>query len=157
DPTRLTFTAVDDGNYTVRLTVSDDDGGSAFYDRVISVTNVAPRLAITSDPATTAADGSVVGLAALASDPGVTDVLTFSWSVTRDGSPFASGSGAKFAFAPSGGGTYVATLSVNDGDGSIVSTSALIITGSAAADTISITPATLSGLPGNPTLNQVLI
>jgi hypothetical protein len=51
------------------------------------------------------------------SDPGTADTHTYSWSVTKDGSPFSSGSGAGFSFTPDDNGSYRVELTVTDNDG----------------------------------------
>ena len=41
------FTSADNGTYTFRLTVTDDDGGSSFDDVVVTVQNAAPSATVT--------------------------------------------------------------------------------------------------------------
>ena len=89
DPAQFVFTPPDNGSFVIGLTVRDDDGGIATASKTLSVQNVAPTATIASDPATTAADGSVVGLAAVVTDPGTADTtpntFTYSWTATRNG------------------------------------------------------------------------
>ena len=156
DPRYLKFTPTNDGTYAVSLTVTDDDGGTTTATRTLMVQNVAPRLTISTDPAGTPS-ASNVALVSLVTDPGSIDTFTYAWTVTRNGAAFGTtGFGPTYSFNPSVGGTFVVTLTVNDGLAS-VSTSSLILVANPAGGTISVTPATLTGLPGNPTINQILV
>src|SRR5262249_47762770 len=105
------FTPSDDGAFVVTLTVSADDGGTT------TVTNAPPTAAITGAPAA-GPEGTAIALGSTATDPSTDDAaaLTRSWSVTKNGAAFATGSGASFGFTPNDNGTYVVTLTVSDGD-----------------------------------------
>src|SRR5204863_217550 len=87
--------------------------------KTVTVTNVAPTVAITGAPAT-GPEGATISLGSNVSDPSSADTtagFSIAWSVTRDGSPFASGSAASFSFTPDDGGSYVVTLTATDKDG----------------------------------------
>ena len=94
----------------------------------VTVNNVAPQqLAISgpgSTPApTTASEGDTISLVASATDPaGPFDPLTYSWNITRNGSEYLQISGPSISFDVLDGGTYRATVTVNDGDGGTAST-----------------------------------
>jgi PKD repeat protein len=45
--------------------------------------------------------------------------LVYAWSVTKDGSLFAAGSGTAFTFTPDDNGTYVVSLIVTDAAGRV--------------------------------------
>jgi len=60
------FTPVDDGLYTVELTVTDDDGGQAVHTVMITADNVAPVLNVSGSQ--TIAVGGVLTLAGLVAD-----------------------------------------------------------------------------------------
>lgn len=53
-------------------------------------------------------------LLAKVSDPGVGDVFTYAWNVTRNGDPFTSGSDATLSFLAVDAGYYVVGLTVTD-------------------------------------------
>src|SRR5206468_8934606 len=104
------FTPDDNGTYVVHLTVTDKDlGVGTALDQTISVYNVAPVVSISGAPAN-APEGSAISLGSIVSDPSSVDQATgfgYSWSVTKNGAVFASGSGAGFSFTPDDNGTYV--------------------------------------------------
>jgi uncharacterized delta-60 repeat protein len=110
------FDPDDNGTYTVKGMVRDKDSGTREYTASVTVANAAPVVAITGAPAT-GTEGVPVTLGRSVTDPGIADTHTFAWTVTRDGDPFATGTGAAFAFTPTGGGTYAVTLVATDDDG----------------------------------------
>jgi PKD repeat protein len=121
-----TFTPDDNGSYVVTLTVTDDDGGVGTATQTIAVTNVAPTAAITGVPAG-GTEGTAITLGSTVSDPGTADSHTYSWSVTKGGSAYASGSGAGFSFTPDDNGTYLVTLTATDDDGGSDTETATIV------------------------------
>jgi parallel beta-helix repeat protein len=119
--TAFTFTPDDDGTYRVVLTVDDGDGGVTTVERAVAVANEAPTVAIVgaSDPRV---EGTPITVTGTATDPaGANDPLTFAWTVTRDGAPFAGGSGPDVTFTPDDNGSYTVTLTVADDDGGVAS------------------------------------
>jgi hypothetical protein len=133
DPSTGAFTfAPDDGPASYTVTVRATDNGlpalSSTRTFTITVNNVAPTPAIAGAP-TTSPEGTAITLTATATDPSAADTaagFTYAWSVTKDGSPFATGSGADFAFTPDDDGTYVVTLRATDKDGGVGSTTATV-------------------------------
>jgi DNA/RNA endonuclease G (NUC1) len=71
------------------------------------------------------AEGSAINTSGSATDVDDTD-LTFAWSVTKNGSAYATGSGASFSFTPDDNGTYAVTLVVSDPHGGTDTKSASI-------------------------------
>jgi PKD repeat protein len=110
------FTPDDNGTYVVTFTVTDDDGGAGSDSKTITVTNVAPSTSINGAPATSP-EGTEIDLTSSVQDPGSADTHTYAWSVTKDGSPYASGTDENFSFTPDDNGSYVVTLTVTDDDG----------------------------------------
>jgi PKD repeat protein len=113
------FTPNDNGTYVVTLTATDKDGGVGTASQTIAVTNVDPTAAVTGAP-TSSPEGTAIVVSSAVSDPSSIDTaqgFARSWSVTKNGSPFASGSGISFAFTPNDNGTYVVTLTATDKDG----------------------------------------
>jgi autotransporter-associated beta strand protein len=110
------FVAVDDGTYVVSLSVVDKDGsvGTA-TPRTVIVSNVAPAVAIVGAPGSSP-EGTAIPLTSTVNDPGTADTLTYSWVVLKDGLSYANGAGSSFTFTPGNAGTYVVSLSVDDGD-----------------------------------------
>jgi hypothetical protein len=70
-------------------------------------------------------EGSAVTLGSIVTDPGA-DTPSVSWSVNRNGSPFASGNGASISLTFANNGSYEVTLRAVDEDGAAGSTTATI-------------------------------
>jgi len=124
----------DDGLYSWRLTVEDDDGGSASAYGDISTSNVAPSLVVNGGMIID--EGQMVNLIAIATDQG-SDDLTFDWSWGEGSSesrtyfndglspdpprspngtfPFTAVDEATHAYGDNG--VYTVTLTVTDDDG----------------------------------------
>ena len=116
--TSFQFRPGDDGQYVLTLIASDEDGGSASTELIVSVDNVAPTASL-SGP-TSGIEGSPLTLLGSATDPaGSHDILTFTWLVAKDGLAFASGSGRNIRFTPDNNGLYQVTLTVSDEDGGV--------------------------------------
>ena len=64
-------------------------------------------------------EGTLISLTGSFTDPGTADTHTQAWAVTKNGSPYASGSGASFSFTPDDNGSYVATYTVTDDDNGV--------------------------------------
>ena len=111
-----TYTAA--GNYDATLTVSDGNGESDTSTISIAVdpANRPPLAAATATPLAGAAPLAVTFSAAGSSDPD-SDPLGYSWDFTSDGSADAAGPTATHRYL--GAGTYIATLTVSDGNGGI--------------------------------------
>ena len=119
-----TFTTryADDGDYPVRLAVTDDDAGTVSLDVQIRVDNVAPTIAPFGPAA--GPEGAPGALTATATDPGA-DALTFTWEFEAGptftetfpptGSPTTATSSAAFLYGDDG--SYSVRLTVTDGDG----------------------------------------
>jgi ELWxxDGT repeat protein len=102
----------DDGQYTVAVTVGDEDGDQATATSSVTVVNVAPTIAAMNGPASLL-EGHSGSFSAAATDPGA-DALTYSWDF-GDRSPAAGGAAVQHTFADNG--NYTVTLTVTDGDG----------------------------------------
>lgn len=100
----------------VLVTLTDDDGGSDSATLSLDVTNVAPVAVINALPGPLL-EGETITLTATVIDPGSGDVPSYAWSVTRDGTLYATGSEPSFPLVADDQGTYVVSLTVNDGDG----------------------------------------
>jgi uncharacterized delta-60 repeat protein len=122
DASIFSFTPDDDGSYVVTLTVTDDDGGVGIDSKTIVVSNLNPTAAINGAP-DSSPEGTAINLTSTVSDPGSADTFTYAWSVTKNGTAYASGSVASFSFTPDDDGTYLVTLTVTDDDGGVGSDS----------------------------------
>jgi len=135
------FTPVDNGTYTVTLTVTDNAGDFTSDTAVITVTNVAPTPSITGAPASSP-ENTLVSLGSTASDPGTLDTRSYLWQVVAsNGQVIADGSGTTFDFTPFDNGTYTVTLTATDSDGdSSFDTAVITVTNVAPTATFSVDP-----------------
>ncbi len=109
--TDVTHTYTDNGDYTVTLTVTDEEGETA-QTLDVSVNNVVPEIT-NIDGETNVDEGEEVTYSAIASDSG-NDELTYTWNFGDD-SEVVTGKNVNHTFADNG--IYDATLSVEDEDG----------------------------------------
>ncbi len=119
----FSFPVTDEGTHVVALTVDDGDGGVGTVQAEVAVENVAPTVAIVGLPESVTED-SEVSLGSTVYDPGVDDVITLSWTATLGGVEVAFGPGPDFAFIPADPGTYLVTVTADDGDGGVGSAAA---------------------------------
>lgn len=123
DNAGFAFTPTDEGDYVATCVITDDDGGFVLATSgTITVTNANPAASISGEPESFINEGSLVSLSAVATDGGANDTLSYSWSVEKNGNPYALPGGttvdeADFNFIPTDNGTYVATVTITDDDG----------------------------------------
>ncbi len=128
DTTELnpTHTYVQDGTYTVLVTVTDDDGGQASKPFIIDVENVAPVPTI-HVAVTTIEENNTVLFKASAVDPGPEDLISFFWNFGDESNPdYANDEEALHLYVDNG--VFRVTLRAMDGDGGISSPAAVMIT-----------------------------
>ncbi|MFV2066546.1 MAG: beta strand repeat-containing protein [Pirellulales bacterium] len=106
------------GLFAIDVTVKDDDSGQVAASTTVGVSNVPPTVSILAAPAT-GSEGSPIHLNSQVTDPGLPDPPDFAWNVTKDGSPFASGTASQFTFTPDDEGSYVVRLTVIDDEGGV--------------------------------------
>jgi len=139
--TNQNHTYADDGPYTLTITATDDDGGSAVSTLGVVIGDVAPI--ITSLVVPGAVEGDPVMLSATATDPG-DDTLTYTWDL-GDGSPVQMGPTVVWIYGEDG--SYTVTLTVAAEDGNPVSQSTLCVITNVAPEITSLV-ADSSGLEG---------
>src|SRR4030095_11046746 len=127
----------DNGTYVVTVTVNDGDGGTATQSKTTTVTNVAPTATINGAPPNSP-EGTAISLTSGVTDPSTVDTFTYAWSVTKNGSAFASATTQNFTFTPTDNGTYVVSLTVTDDDGGAGSAPTKTITETNVAPTVTI-------------------
>ncbi len=143
----ILFDVNDNGTFVVTLVVTDDDGGSVTRTKTINVTNANPDAEITGEPGSSVNEGTPVTLNVVATDPGVLDTFTYTWSVKKNGQAFALPNNAvvdqtSFTFTPTDNGSFVAYCRVVDNSNGETTASSDAITVVNVAPTASIT-----GLP----------
>jgi hypothetical protein len=112
----------------VTISASDGQGHVTTASFSVTVTTVAPTAQITSDPIE-GPEGSAVPFTGAGSSPAAADnsTLVYKWTVTKNGSSYASGAGTSFSFTPDDEGTFVVTFTVSDDGGMSGTDSATVI------------------------------
>ncbi|AMV35947.1 right-handed parallel beta-helix repeat-containing protein [Planctomyces sp. SH-PL62] len=119
DQATLAFAPVVPGEYVVSVTASDPHGASGHASQAVSVLNVAPTVVIPPIPEQIDA-AATVSLTAQAADVNPSAVLTYAWTVLRNGTVVAVGDRAVLDFTPIFPGVYEAVVEVSDGEGGLV-------------------------------------
>ncbi len=103
-------------DYTVSVTVTDDDTGTNMAMAMLTVSNVAPMVTINDAPLNSP-EGTQIDLTSTVVDPGSLDTFTYAWEASVGGNVVATGSDPNFSFTPADDGTYLVKLEVTDDDG----------------------------------------
>jgi PKD repeat protein len=115
----VSYAYVDDGSYSVTLTVTDDDGATDTASAVKTVLNHGPVASFTESEEVVHTDESISFDASGSYDPDGS-VVSYSWDF-GDGT---TGNGVMVQHSYSQDGTYVVTLTVTDNEGAIGTASA---------------------------------
>lgn len=141
----------DNGKYAVNVRVADATGKKETATATVMVANIAPT-AILINPPVSGQEGQTITLRGTAADPSPVDTaagLPLTWSVAKDGQPFASGSGGSISFTPDDNATYTARLTAADKDGGVgTATSQIVIS--------NVAPTAAAGGPYTITAGQPL-
>jgi hypothetical protein len=133
DSPATSITCTDDGTYTATLTASDGINAPVTSSAMVTVSNAAPAVTITSAPQTLQ-QGSTASLAASVSDAGSNDThsCSIAWgdsTVTAGTVVESSGGGTctgSHVYSATGSQTVVVTVTDDDGAGGSASQSALV-------------------------------
>ncbi|MFB0560869.1 MAG: NosD domain-containing protein [Candidatus Lokiarchaeia archaeon] len=109
-----THTYVDNGIYTVILTVTDDDGETSTDTLKVIVNNVAPTVDVGLDQ--TVNEDETVSFSPIVTDPG-SDTFAYSWDFDGDGVTDSTLENPTHVYTKTG--TYTVTLTVTDDDGGV--------------------------------------
>jgi large repetitive protein len=131
----VNHTFVDNGNYNVALTVTDNDGAATTKTEIVKVDNVLPSIVSINKP-TQINEGQSVEFSAIATDAGSIDTLTYNWNF-GDGSAPATGQTINHTFIDNG--IYNAVLTVTDKDGGVTTQTTAVKVDNVAPVVVSIT------------------
>ncbi|MHC5112629.1 MAG: PKD domain-containing protein, partial [Planctomycetota bacterium] len=112
----------ENGVYTVKVTVTGDDGGVDSDSAQVTVLNVAPL--VDAGPDQTVNQGDPVHFNGSFTDPGTEDTHTIVWNF-GDGSPPVTGTMTP-GHTYTGGGIFTVTVTVTDDDGGVGSDSLVV-------------------------------
>ncbi|HEY0160865.1 MAG TPA: PKD domain-containing protein, partial [Thermoanaerobaculia bacterium] len=107
-PASFTYEVCDNG---ITRGQSAPQCASAVVDVTVASVNDAPTASLSAP--SSAVEGGAVS-ATVSSDDIDGDSLTISWTVTKDGAPFANGTGSNVSFTPDDNGAYVVTATAAD-------------------------------------------
>lgn len=135
-----TYTPAPDFNGNDSFTFQVSDGANSSNIGTVSITvdsvNDAPVATITVPPTTL--EGSAV-----TASVSVTDVdhssFTYSWTVTKDGSPYATGSSSTITFTPDDNGSYGVSVTATDASGGYGSASDVVTASNVAPSILTVT------------------
>jgi hypothetical protein len=136
---------------TITITAADGKGGTSSVSFTFTVVSVPPTVTITGAPVI-GPEGTSIALTGKASSPSAADNtagFTLNWTATKDGQPFAKGSGTSLSITPDDEGQFAVTLQAID-DGGNSATTAVTFTGANVAPTAvigGVTHATLVLVP----------
>jgi len=125
----FSFTPDDEGEYVVTLTVTDNDGAASEPATTVTAFDVLPTAAI-NGASSSVTEGLPNNLTASASDPGSIDQAagyTFAWTVTKNGDPYDSATGAAYTFTPDDNAVYVIAVSATGRGGVVVTTQQTVV------------------------------
>jgi hypothetical protein len=123
----------------VTITATDSQGAATTTSFTVTVAAVPPTVTISGAP-TSGPEGTAITLTGKATsvDPADNSApIALTWTVTKNGNPFAGGGGSSVSFTPNDEGSYVASLQAVD-DGGISATAATTITGANVPPTVVI-------------------
>src|SRR5262249_51418692 len=112
----FTFAPTPGSNYQVNLQVNDGIGGIGTASALILVADSSPSAQIFVAPGLTAPEGTPITLSNAVTDAALRGPLSYSWTITRNGNPYATETDTigTFTFAPKEEGTYGVSLTVTD-------------------------------------------
>ncbi len=98
---------------TITVSVDNGDVGNTPQTASVTVVNLAPTIGTFTVPST-GSQGTAFAVSASASDSNPLDVLTYSWTVTRNNRILVTTQEPSFSYTPLVPGTFVVSLTVRD-------------------------------------------
>ena len=115
----ITYTPAPNYNGAASFTYEVCDNGGACANGTVNVAvnavNDAPSASVTAP--SSGIEGSAIAASVSTSDADAGDTASIAWTVTKNGAPYANGTGASIAFTPDDNGAYVVSATVTDGAG----------------------------------------
>jgi len=121
------YTFIDDGEFSIRVSATDEDGGEVTQDIVVTIGNVAPditELKINGEPVSLASgqmppnlkEGETLDFEVYADDPG-DDIIIFNIDFGDGTSPLITQDGGNISHRFADGDTFTLIICANDEDG----------------------------------------
>jgi hypothetical protein len=151
-------------NFTINLSLADDDGGLTSATAIETVNNVVPTANAGGNRIIVA--GSPITLTGAVTDPGTLDTFTFLWHLVSDtnGQSIGNATTQNLSFTPSIVGSYTFTFTATDDDGGVgVDTVVVVSPGASLSNVVATTPinengvATLTGSITNATTDTLTL
>lgn len=136
----FSFNLTDSGNYVVTLTATDAANLTGNATSQFTVTNIAPTITALNAPAN-GVEGTAISFTPTTTDVSSGDQtagFTYSWTVTKDGNAFTTGSGSTVSFTPTDNGSYTIDVTAKDKDNGVSTVSSATIVVTNVAPTINI-------------------
>lgn len=136
----FTFNITDNGAYIVTLTATDGNNVTGTTTSNFTVNNVAPAITALNAPAS-GVEGTAISFTPTVTDASSLDQtagFTFSWTVTKNGSDYTSGSGSVVAFTPNDNGSYAIDVTAKDKDNGVSAVSSATINVTNVAPTLNV-------------------
>lgn len=111
-PASFTYQVCDNG---VTRGLSDSLCASSTVSISVRSVNDAPSASIVAP--STSPEGTSVTASVNVTDVDAGDTFTYSWTATKNGSPFAGGTGSSISFTPDDNGSYLVSVTVTDNGG----------------------------------------
>ena len=143
----VTATATEQSNNSTASTAATID---------VTVSNVPPQNVAITGPSS-GVRGQTLSYSGSFTDPGIRDTHTLEWTVTRNGTVVATGTGANFSFVPTDAGSYEVAFKVTDDDGGATTATTTVTVRVMAIQEDALNPGTGLLVVGGTTGNDIIV